>query len=47
MSVVDSGGHLAIVYIPPAKEEDLASTPCVGVRYAQGTLGKKKKKLRE
>jgi hypothetical protein len=44
---VNSGGHLTIVYIPPAKEQDLASTPCVGVRYAQGTLVKKKKKLHE
>jgi hypothetical protein len=40
---VDSGGHLTIVYIPPAKEEDLTSAPCVGVRYARGTLVKKEK----
>jgi hypothetical protein len=39
---VDSGGHLTIVYIPPAM-----SAPCIGVRYAQGTLVKKKKKKHE
>jgi hypothetical protein len=39
---VDSGGYVTIV--SPAKEEDLTSAPCVGVRYAPGTLVKKKKR---
>jgi hypothetical protein len=36
---VDSGGNVTIV--SPAKEEDLTSAPCVGVRYAPETPVKK------